>query len=204
MVGTILPVVYGERARGRGPTAHWIHAAGSVVAAAALGLGLGWLGSLVSPGAATDNPRFAYAVTAIVAGVYVLRELELAAIPAPQLHRQVPSSWRVRLRPRVMAFAYGLGLGLGLLTHIWVSSFYAVIAWVVLVGNGVQGLVTFTAFGIGRAAPVVVLAMQTSDIEAASRITRRLETWSDIIHLTDGLILALASGALMILFFAAP
>jgi hypothetical protein len=196
MVGTILPVVYGARSDGRAAKEQWLHLAGSFVAAAGLGLLLGWLGSIWFAGI-TGTPQVGYALTGLVAATYVLRELRLVPVPAPQRHHQVPAAWRFRFAPGAMAFLYGLGLGPGVFTHIWVSSFYVVLVWVFVSGSPALGLLTLGAFGIARAAPVVLLASRVSDIAAAFRITRRLEIWTEVVHLVDGLALSLAAGVLI-------
>jgi hypothetical protein len=199
MVGTILPVVYGARARGRAATAHWLHLAGSALAAAMFGSLLGWLGSSLSPTGVLGDPRIPYVAICAIAAIYVLRELRLLSIPGPELSRQVPAAWRFRFGPDMMSFLYGAGLGAGVLTHIWVSSFYIVVLWVFLVGDPWLGFATLGAFGIARAAPIVWLAIRLSDVEAAYRLSRDLETWTDAVHLVDGLVLAVSAGAFLAL-----
>ena len=84
MVGTIIPIGHGERQRGRVPTAHWLHALGSVIGAASLGGLLGALGSVapwhVVPAVSAVVPLV---VTGLVGLLYALRELALVPVPAP-------------------------------------------------------------------------------------------------------------------------
>lgn len=189
MVGTIVPVVHGERASGHQPLAHLVHLAGSVLGAAALGLGLGFVGQYGRAGSAA-----ATTATALVAAAYMASRLGLLQVPAPQRHVQVPASWRSRVGPYTMSFGYGLALGSGVLTHIWGYAAYPVLVWIALSAGPVGGLIAWSAFGLGRALPVVVIASRTRDIDATFAVATRLEIWSKAIRLVDALLLATAAG----------
>ncbi len=192
MVGTILPVVYGQRASGELPIGHWLHLASSVVGAALLGTSLGALGAIVGL-----DSSVAAEVTAIVAIAYVAAALELVHLPAPERHAQVPAAWRAQYPPVVMSIGYGVTLGAGVFTHIWVYSFYPLLVWIFLAAGPWVGLLVWSAFGLGRALPVLVIGTRTTDIQEAFQATQRLEPWSQVVYVLDGLILALIAGYLL-------
>jgi cytochrome c biogenesis protein CcdA len=192
MVGTILPVVYGQRASGRLPVGHWLHLVSSVVGAAVLGYAIGAVGGVFRP-----DPALAAAVTLIVACAYLAASLGLVQIPTPQRRQQVPIAWRAQFGPAVMSVGYGLALGAGVFTHVWVYSFYPVLVWIALAGGPWAGLVVWSAFGLGRALPVVIIGARTRDIREAFQTTQGLEAWSSVVYILDGLLLALTAGYLL-------
>jgi cytochrome c biogenesis protein CcdA len=191
MVGTILPVVYGQRASGRPPLGHWLHLLSSVVGAALLGLTLGAVGGIVGLGRDA-----ALSASLLVAGAYLVSALGLVRLPTPQRRQQVPTAWRGQLSPQIMSVSYGLALGAGVFTHIWVYSVYPILVWIALAAGPPTGLAAWSAFGLGRALPVVVIGARTRDIHEAFAATRRLERWSQIVYLVDGLLLAVIAGYL--------
>lgn len=159
MVGTILPVVYGERVRGKHPVSIWLHTLGYVVAAGTVGGLLGVLGAALPTYIFLDDRRsVVFIVTGLASALYSLRELNLVQVPAPQFSRQVPETWRFRFRPGVAALLYGLGLGVGFGTRVPVSTFYAVVLWATLLGSPTLGAVGMAVFGLGRALPLLCMA----------------------------------------------
>ena len=112
--------------------------------------GLAYLGSLVHGGA----------WSALALGVVALAALLEAgnARVRPQVHRQVPESWR-RVAPLpVASFGYGVLLGLGWTTYVLTLAVWALFALAFALGDPVLGVAAGVAFGLGRALPIVGLA----------------------------------------------
>jgi sulfite exporter TauE/SafE len=198
MVGTILPIGYGERAQGRQPTSLWIHALGNVTGAVGLGLVLGEIGQLATR--ARDRPGMtllALGVTGGVAFLYSLREFGFAALPIPQFKRQVPARWRLELRPRIAAWLYGLELGAGLMTFVVVSTFYVAALWSVFAASPWIGAATMGAFGFGRALPVVLIGLRLERVEQTAVLTQFLSHWEKVVHLVNGLALGFLGSYLL-------
>jgi cytochrome c biogenesis protein CcdA len=192
MVGTILPVVYGQRASGRRPTSHWLHLASSVAGAALLGLAVGAVGGLFRL-----DPAIAITGTLAIAAAYLATALGLVSVPAPQRRQQVPKAWVTKYSPHAMSAGFGMALGAGVFTHIWVYTFYPILAWIALAGGPWTGLLVWAAFGFGRAWPVVMLGARTHDVREAFEASRRLEAFAPLVGIVDGLLLALIAGYML-------
>lgn len=196
MVGTIVPIGYGERAQGQRALTPWIHFLGNVLGGAAVGALLGALGAvLLSHG--TVGPGSALLVTGVAGLVYSLRELGIVPVPLPLVRRQVPSKWRRDWPPRVAAFFYGLALGGGVSTSVYVSTFYVVAVWVVLQGSPVYGAIVLGLFGAGRGLPIAALGTRPWSVKRAFDFTLSLDKWREVMALVNGVALAL-SGSLLV------
>jgi sulfite exporter TauE/SafE len=199
MVGTILPIVYGARANERQPTAHVVHAFGSAIGAGVIGATLALVGRvLLSAAPSSTYGPTAAGVAGTVAALYVWHEIGVVRLPMPQVPRQVPASWRFRFAPTAMSLAYGVVLGAGVFTHVWTASFYVLAVWVALTANPLAGGVALAAFGLARAIPVLVLGRRRSDVDEAFRLTWRLDAWSGVVHLVNGVLLAALAGFLLV------
>lgn len=198
MVGTILPIGYGERARGEARVSLWLHAASYPVGAAALGAGLGLIGEL-NPW--HQNHAWAILTLTIVgclALVYSLRELGLVPVPAPQLKRQVPARWRLRVPARPLSVLYGLELGAGVTTLVAVAGFYVIVVWALTSGSALTGAVVMALYGAGRAVPVVWIGIRAANIEAAFQTVNQITGWQPLVHALNGMLLALVGSTLLI------
>ena len=189
MVGSILPVVYGARQRGNRATAHWIHLGGSVLAAAAFGACLAAAGDVIGL-----SPALGAGIAASVAAAYVLRALDLVRIPAPERGKQVPAAWRVTLPANLTAALYGGALGVGVVTHIWALTMYPILTWVALGTLPIGGAIVWSAYGLGRALPVMVIERRTSNAAQAFAVSQDLDRWSRVIPILDGVALSAALG----------
>ena len=99
----------------------------------------------------------AYLIAAAIAVAAAVAELRGAPI-VPQLRRQLPEHWR-RLMPMPLAAGlYGILLGLGFTTFVLSFGVWALAGIAVAVGELHAGLAIGIAFGIGRAAPIVLIA----------------------------------------------
>jgi hypothetical protein len=96
-------------------------------------------------------------VAAVVALAAAVGEARGARI-VPQVRRQVPESWRRVLPLPLAAGLYGVLLGLGFTTFILTFAVWALAAVSIALGEPHLGLLVGLGFGLGRLAPVVVLA----------------------------------------------
>jgi hypothetical protein len=142
MVETFTPAVCGSRSRQRLAAAFF--ALGALVASAALGAALGFLGGLVG-----TRPALIGAVA--LAFLAALREVGLLRLPVPQARRQVPERWRSELPLPVWSAGYGAGLGVGFLTFQPVATFWVACAAALALGRPLLAAACFALYGAGRA-----------------------------------------------------
>jgi len=194
MVGTIIPIVHGERLRGE-QRSLWLYVARALAGGAGSGLILGYGGSAIRIGKLgvldAAPPLFAIALGYVL---LALRELGVCRFPMPQSHWQVPRSWQVSM-PRPLAMvAYGAALGSGVLTGIPSGGFYPLVIWSPLLGSPLYGLAVFGAFAIGRAIPVVAMAKATDDSEGLRRWLPIADHSQAIMRLLNALALSACGG----------
>src|SRR5829696_7602136 len=148
MVETFTSAVCGSRSRQRLAIA--LFALAAVVASAALGATLGFVGSLV-------GTRPALIAAAALAFLAALREAGILRMPIPQSRRQVPERWQYELPLPLWSAGYGAGLGLGFLTFQPVATFWVACAVALALGNpaAVERLVGRASF-VSRANAVVL------------------------------------------------
>jgi hypothetical protein len=142
MVETFTPAVCGSRSRQR--LAIVLFAFAALVASAALGATLGFVGSLV-------GTRPALIAAATLAFLAALREAGLLRLPIPQSRRQVPERWQYELPLPLWSAGYGVGLGLGFLTFQPVATFWVACAVALALGNPAAAAACFALYGAGRA-----------------------------------------------------
>lgn len=161
MVGTILPIGYGERVRNKPPWALINYVLGSVFGGAVLGLALSLAGLAVwaSVGSIIAAAGLIAGAVAIFLGV---TDASLTSIRLPTTRRQVPSSWYKRFNGGVVGLLYGGGLGMGVFTHVPVTAFYAVLVSAFLNADLVQGTATLALFGLGRATPLLIIGLSVA------------------------------------------
>jgi hypothetical protein len=75
-----------------------------------------------------------------------------------QIRRQLPEHWRRVLPLPVAALLYGVLLGSGFATFVYTLALWSIAAMVFILGSAKLGVLAGTAFGLGRALPVVVIA----------------------------------------------
>src|SRR6266481_268660 len=166
MVGTILPIVYGERRQTSKirPGAVVAYLTGSLIGGTALGIVV----SLLGFGLRLHNIGRSSMMAMLLAGLTVhvflaIREIGVVNVPLPQSHWQVRRSWACDLRPRVAALLYGLVLGFGVFTRIPTGVFYALLTWVAISGDVPLGALAFSLVGLGRVLPLTTLARVTTN-----------------------------------------
>lgn len=167
MVETIAPVVYGSRPRYFLAVA--LHSAGATLSAAVLGAVAGLLGlSLGAPWG-----RAGASVVAVLAVLYLVRELSDLPIPTFDRKRQVPDWWRTFYAPELVALMYGAGLGIGFLTFLGHGTFVVVTALAAATGDPLTGALLAAPFGIARGLSVLV-TVRTHDEEGPARLVAQL------------------------------
>lgn len=198
MAGTILPIVYGQRQRGKCKSALWLHLVGCIGGASSIGVLLGSLGGVLP----FDRHLLASILSLVLAGLigllYSSNELGLAHLPAPQSYWQVPSTWRSELPEGLSSLLYGLVLGVGVATRLPVT-FYPVAVWAVLVGDPILAGLGMSAFGLGRWLPLALISKSTVNTEESLRLTITLEAWGNIVRFVNGLALSCGGSCLMII-----
>lgn len=168
MAETITPVVHGKRSDYRIAIALHVVAAG--VAAAAFGAIAGSLGFLL--GAPWGQAGFVF--VAVLALVYLGRELFGVPIPTLDRKRQVPDWWRTFYGPKTTAALYGAGLGIGFLTFLRHGTFVVVTGAAVATGDPLVGPLMATPFGVARGLSALVARRATSG-EDTSELVAGLE-----------------------------
>jgi hypothetical protein len=158
MLETFTPAVCGSRKRQI--VAQALFAVAAVATAAALGLVLGFAGSLL-------GARDAVLVAAGLALLAAAREAGLVRFPLPQARRQVPDWWRFELPLPVWATGYGAGLGAGFFTYQPVSTFWVACAGALALGQPVPAALCLSLYGAGRATMVVWPRRPAGDPTAA-------------------------------------
>ena len=142
MVETFTPAVCGSRARQR--LAIVLFALAAILASAALGAILGFVGSLI-------GTRPALIGAAALAFLALLRETGVLRLPIPQSRRQVPERWQYELPLPLWSTGYGAGLGVGFLTFQPVATFWVACAAALALGRPLAAAGCFALYGAGRA-----------------------------------------------------
>ena len=142
MVETFTPAVCRSRSRQRLAVA--LFALAALIASAALGATLGFIGSLV-------GTRPALIAAAALAFLAALREAGVLRLPVPQSRRQVPERWQYELPLPLWSVGYGAGLGLGFLTYQPVATFWVACAAALALGQPILAACCFALYGAGRA-----------------------------------------------------
>lgn len=194
MVGTIIPIVYGE-SFGKAVKLLGIHTLGYLCGGAAFGSFLGFLGSLGLSSFSIETSVI-LRVTGMVGLLYSVHEFGLANIPAPQFKHQVPSSWRGRFSAEVAGFLYGLGLGVGVATRVPVRTFYVVLLWVVLSQSALLGACCLVCFGLGRVAPLICIWLSVESKEQAWSLIEG--NWRPWVNVGNGIALAFCGATMLI------
>lgn len=200
MVGTMLPIGYGERTQGRLPRSLIGYGTGSVIAAVTLGLVVGGAGRVTFLAlSASTRVTMTAAVTGLIGIMYGMSDASLVSVPLPQSHRQVPASWYKRFRPGVAGLMYGAGLGLGFATRIPVATYYILPVWGFFSGEVLLSGLVLGLFGVGRFIPLLLIGTKrAADGEALESLIHRLEAFEPVVKLLNGLILSVVGVYLLV------
>lgn len=195
MVGTIIPIGYGERLGGRRLTCLWLFVGGAIVGGAAFGsllsvggahLGLGPLGASI--------PGRGLAILVCCHIAVVGREIGVLRFPLPQSRWQVPREWLASMPVRMAATLYGLALGTGVLTRVTTGGFYLLLLWALMSGSRLEGALMFAAFGLGRGVPVLALASVTDNTDDLGSSVTALDPWWAAMRLVNALVISACGG----------
>jgi cytochrome c biogenesis protein CcdA len=201
MVTTIIPIGNGDTHQTqyrKRPAVVLVHALGTTIAAAAFGMIAGAIGmvlkaKLVLP----EHEQLLVLITGGLALLYAGHEFKFFRLPAPQSGWQVPEKWKSELSPIWSSFLYGAGLGTGLLTAIPSATFYLVLVWVLVTASPWFGLLCFTMYGIGRAAPIVLMFYLSGENKEVCRLSRQTNFWQPVVHIFSGLALCVMGTCLI-------
>lgn len=175
MVGTVTPIVHGEKRRKVLPVSGFFHVLGSSVGGAVMGVLLAAFGGLAVYPVSHSSKFILFIVIGMVSLLGGLRELELIRFPFPTTSRQVRRSLRAVLTPKVSVFLYGAELGAALFTRPPSATIYCVAVWVALSGNPLQGAVTMATYGITRSIFIAIIAHRSETLDSASATTLRFQ-----------------------------
>lgn len=139
---------------------------------------------------------------ALVALLYEGRELRGWPLPVPTRHWQVPKHWGQYGEP-FYAAAFGVILGAGFFTFVTFIGDYLLLLLCFLFANPLQGGMLMAAFGLARAAPILLaplicwLRRSPYSFEAASALNYRLKVIDpQMAWLRAGALFAVAGSAL--------
>jgi len=189
MIFVIMPLVQGTR--------QFLPRAAVYAASVVIG-GSVFFAAAALLGIAIWRTSFAAALIGVFALTCVFHEVGLIRLPLPSRSWQVPSAW-LRAGPFRSAVAYGVVMGLGFLTRAPFATYHAAVLWAFLSGSLVQGATVGAAFGLARAAalllPRVVPTRDegTREIAASEFLLRRASS----VHLVNATALAVFAGALL-------
>ena len=167
MLASINPL--GERARNQ---RYWVTAlayiVGSTVAGAALGGGLGFVGTPLAV------PFVALVAVAGLAIVGIACDARRFGARVPGLRRQVDENWLANYRGWVYGAGFGAQLGLAFTTIVTASATWIAFACALLSGSPGAGVAIGAIFGVTRALPLLAGA-RVHDAVALRSLVRGLE-----------------------------
>lgn len=130
---------------------------------------------------------------------------DAAGLPVvPRIARQVPEPWRRHVPLPVAALGYGALLGLGLTTFVMSYALWAAILAALLLGSPATGVAAGIAFGVGRAAPVVLVGIAWGSRLAEVVLERMLLSGGALRRARRIAALTAAGGALVLAPLAVP
>ncbi|MBA3424699.1 MAG: sulfite exporter TauE/SafE family protein [Rubrobacter sp.] len=192
MLGTVLPMGYGEREASKLVIAPWLYGLSGLGSSIALGSILGAFGSALPLFGDVSMRRFLAGIVAgLVALIYSMNEMGLVRVWNPEFRRQVPQSWSRMFTPRAAAAMYGAGLGVGFATYIPVATYYVPVVWSFVLGKPLWGGVAMSLYGLGGTAPIVWFGQRFDRIEQSAHVASViLPRWTVPMHLLNGIVLA--------------
>lgn len=200
MVGTMIPMVYGEHARiGILPRLLVVHTLASTAGGLSTGLCLGYVSTLVAPRA--HFPLFFFGlIVGSIAIIGALKEAALMDFHLPESRWQVPHEWAANKSHMAAAALYGFCLGVGLLTRMS-SCLFPVLVWIVLQGHPATSIIIMVIFGVCRTVPMwmIYLTSPSQDTEYSRLCTHSLGQWQPAARLLSAFSLTFAGS----LFLAA-
>jgi hypothetical protein len=147
---------------------------GSTAAGALLGAALGVLGGLSGVLPPASSVAFVALAGAALGGVSL--DLGLAGLRLPTVPRQVSEDSLHAYRGWVYGIGFGFQLGLGFTTVVSSSAIYLAFFAGLLSGSALAGALVGAAFGLLRAAPLL-LGAQVDTPDRLFLLGRRLAAW---------------------------
>jgi len=199
MMGTIIPIVYRERSRGRQLRVIADHVLGYMIGAGLFGLLLGSVGVLLF----RNQGPMSQLVVGLSAAIACLHESKFVRLQLPQFKKQVPHEWRLLYTPRVAAFAYGFGLGPGIGTFIPVATFYVILIAALCNGNVIIALIIMEVYALSRAMPIVIASLLAADAnDTLEKVVQPVLPYKRVMHGINASVLAMGAFLLTIVFFS--
>lgn len=168
------------------------YTAGGLLSSVIVGILLGSFGLVLGLGNLSSSALAVFIASASVAAI--LRELGLLRFPLIQPRRQTNGSW-ARTHPKWAPVAWGADLGLLVTTRFTYSGVWVVLLLAFAAGQPVLAALLVTSYWLGRAAPVWVGPLLTTDPartpELLGRIMASHRAFS-VVHVA-GLVLVIAS-----------
>jgi hypothetical protein len=140
-----------------------------------MGAGLAAVGEAI--GMARWSTVVRLLLLAALAAVGFVLDTGRARVPLPTIHRQVNEQWLYQYRGWYYGLGFGFQLGLGVVTIVTTSVIYLCLAVSALTGSPVAGALIGAAFGLARAASLLVVARVDSPARLAG-VGIALERWS--------------------------
>jgi sulfite exporter TauE/SafE len=199
----MIGVIHSSQERSSKPRIVFSYASGSVVGSAITGAILGVAGMAayaIVPLDATVLAQYASLTLGLMAVVLGLRELGVVNVRVPQRESQV--NYDALGLPGVSRrlFGFGLWLGVGFLTYSPYAGLHLLAAASVLRGSFLESVAVFFAFGLARAATVLVLGLSASSRERTERLIETVAERYDVAHaLTAAGGVAVAANATIVL-----
>lgn len=183
---------YGLRA-----VAHWLptlaaHALGYAIGAIVLGGGLGLLVWLLPLSSLQTWPLVFVGLLAVSYGLHCLGLLRM---PYPQRRVQVSHGARNRHAMWKTGLIYGIQLGLNFVTYVRTPILYIIVGLALASGSAGRALWLIAVLNLGRWAPLLINALPVQ----GQNVQGWLATNAQNAKLTDGLLLASAGAALVVL-----
>ena len=143
----------------------------STVTAAAMGLTLGYLGSIILGGVDRSILILFTAATALVGGL-----LDLARVSPPGSERQVNESWIGHYRGWVYGGSFGFQLGTGVVTYLVTWGVYVIFVAEFAMAEPTLAAVVGAIFGFGRS----IALLAAGWIDRPSRLTHFHELMAEM------------------------
>lgn len=190
MVGTMLPIGYGERTRGGRPLSLLAYSVGSIAGGVTFGAALGLAGFAISGFAnASASSQLTGLACGFLALLLALLDSSILPVSLPRTTRQVPSSWSRRYPPATFGFLYGTVLGVGIGTRVAVATFYVLPVMGLMTGNVLASALILGAFGLGRTLPLWLIGTRrAANGDELESLVSGIEMLAPVVLFLNGLI----------------
>lgn len=190
MVGTMLPIGYGESVRKGWSKTLLCYALGLLVASATFGALLGLVGMALSLQTRMGHWTVPTTVLGAIAVAYGCSDAGLIRLPRPQPKWQVPSSWYRRFKPSTAGLFYGVGLGVGFATRQPAMTFYVLVVGALCLGRPWLSAIAFLLYGFGRLLPLLLIGIERGgDTAGLEQVITRVDAFTPLVRFMNGMAL---------------